>query len=69
MPVQKTREFWCDDTRGDRVLVIEYTEMTKSTATPGMRSLKTAQGELVNALGNDSFQIVDSGMILRQTDD
>lgn len=69
MPVQIAREFWCEDTHDGRVKVVEYTEMTESTATPGKKSLKTAEGDPVNALENGSFQIVHSGMYLRQTDD
>ena len=68
MSVQITREFWCEDIHGGRVKVVEYTEMPESTATPGKKSFKTSEEDPVNALENDSFQIVHSGMYLRQTD-
>jgi len=68
MHVQKTGEFWCEDIHGGRVKVLEYTEITNSTATPGKKSLITAEGDPVNALENGSFQIIRSGMYLRQTD-
>ena len=69
---QEIGRYICENERGDRCTVIAYQEFIDSSTRdhpnrqmPGMKSLRLPNGDPVNRLAEDRFQIVTTGEFVR----
>ena len=69
---KKTDEFYAESEDGRRYLLVVYTDMIDASSKdsgefiPGIKSLFTSDGLQCNHINDDTFQIIESDLILKR---